>query len=388
PFPRRRGSLRAARCLLLVRVVCGARRRVRRRGSPAGSVAADDVERLVQDAAQVRDRGLADPAGFADDVADPVGEVVQDPFEPAACGAVLRPFGPDPAEGVGELLPLAVPRKPVLALPVPALLLLVSGPAPDVVGTGLRALLPLRAAPPRVLGGGLPLFAQVADGVADVALDRLGDVPHRFGDLPFQVFEVPFPFPQFCAALVGEPVDLAPVDLFVGHEPFLFEAGQARVDGSGRRRVDPQEPVPQQADDLVAVPGAFVQQFQQVQAESAVAEDGGHASPFGIAAGVSAARRSSEVAPETVVVVIVAGSIPGPIVPLSRVNPRVLCRSRPNAESRRPVAERSSTVAEVSAGTRSAISPEMLPRVTRAAGARSMSARSSPEAVLADSSES
>jgi len=53
--------------------------------------------------------------------------------------------------------------------------------------------------------------------------------------------------------------------------PF-FEPGQPRVDRPGGGRVHAHEPVAQQPDDLVAVPGLLIEQPQQVQPEAAMAE--------------------------------------------------------------------------------------------------------------------
>src|SRR5690606_4148460 len=152
--------------------------------------------------------------------------------------------------------------------------------------------------------------------------------------------------------------------------------------------VHPHEAVPQQADDLVAVLGALVQELEQVEPEPAVAEDGAHEFPSGSEAGASAGRRSRETAPDTVVTLMEAGSMPLPILPFIRLRPGRSCRSRPNWESRVPVAERSSAVAEVSEGRRRATSPEMLASRTRAESARSTSARSWAEAVLAENAAS
>src|SRR5690606_38243074 len=145
----------------------------------------------------------------------------------------------DPAEAVRELLPLAAPLaaplEAVLAFPaVPSAVLaalpLPGGPAPDVTGlpgfSGLPGLLLFGADAPGALGRVLQLLPQVADGVADVALHGLRDVADRLGDLPFQVLQVPAAVAQFGTALVGEPVDLASVDLLVGDQPLLLQAGE------------------------------------------------------------------------------------------------------------------------------------------------------------------
>src|SRR5690606_28129955 len=231
----------------------------RRGGAPAGGVAPDDLDRVVQDAAQVAGGGLADVARLADHVADPVGEVVQRLVELGPL-AVLRappraaPAGAPPAEALPVLLPPAAePARAAAAAALAGVL-----PLALALPAGGGALLPLlflllgapglRAAGAAAAGGGeLELLAERADGVADVLLDRAGDVAHRLGELALQVVQVGAAVVQLLAAAVGEPVDLAAVHLLVGDQALLLQAGQARVDGPGRGRVHPHEAVPQQA---------------------------------------------------------------------------------------------------------------------------------------------
>src|SRR4051812_32918990 len=76
---------------------------------------------------------------------------------------------------------------------------------------------------------------------------------------------------------VGEPVDLAPLVLPVLDEPLRFQPREPRVDGPGRRRVEPEETVLERADHVVPVTGTVLEQPQQVEPELAVAEDRAHA---------------------------------------------------------------------------------------------------------------
>src|SRR6185437_12324764 len=151
-----------------------------------------------------------------------------------------------------------------------------------IAGVRVVALRPPTAPPVAAEVPGRPgdLLAQAANGVPHILGDLARDVPHRLRQFLFQLGQVVEPGLDLLAALVGDPVDLAPVDLVVGDQAVLLEPGQPRVDGAGGGRVDTHEAILEQADDLVAVPRRLIEQLQQVQPEPAVPEDGAHcASP-------------------------------------------------------------------------------------------------------------
>src|SRR5207302_5170148 len=80
------------------------------------------------------------------------------------------------------------------------------------------------------------------------------------------------PAAQFLTARIGNAVDLAALNLVVCDQALFFQPGQPGVDRAGGGRVHAHEPVAQQPDNLVAVPGLLVEQPEQVQPEAAVAE--------------------------------------------------------------------------------------------------------------------
>ncbi len=103
------------------------------------------------------------------------------------------------------------------------------------------------------------------------------EVVHGGPDVAFQLGDLAGPGGQLGAARVGDLVDLAPAGGRVPHLTLGLHPRQARVDRAGAGRVVPVEPVLQQADQLVAVLGAVVEQLEQVEPQPPVAEDGGHA---------------------------------------------------------------------------------------------------------------
>ncbi len=110
------------------------------------------------------------------------------------------------------------------------------------------------------------LLAETADGLPNVLLDLTDDVADRRGQLLLQLLELVAAAAQFLAACLGDPVDLAAVLLVVGDEALFLKPGQPGIDRARRRGVHAHEPVPQQPDDLVAVPRLLIEQPQQVQA--------------------------------------------------------------------------------------------------------------------------
>ena len=113
---------------------------------------------------------------------------------------------------------------------------------------------------------------------------------------------------------VGDLVDgLAAVD-GLGDEALLFELREARVDRAGAGRVRPAGAVRERLHDVVAVAGALVEQVQQVEAQVAMGEDGGHdhsssvpsvsavpavSAVSAVSDAATAARRSTVTSPET-----------------------------------------------------------------------------------------
>jgi hypothetical protein len=98
-------------------------------------------------------------------------------------------------------------------------------------------------------------LAQVAHGLPDVLGDLTGNIPDRRGDLVLELAEVIGAVAEFLPALVGDPVDLAPVGFVVGDQALFLEPGQPRVDGPGGGGVDAHEPVLEQPDHLIPVAG-------------------------------------------------------------------------------------------------------------------------------------
>src|SRR5262249_24303905 len=114
------------------------------------------------------------------------------------------------------------------------------------------------------------------DGLTDIDGDLLGHVAERLGQLILEVGEAAEPGPDLLPALVRDAVDLLAVDFLVRDQALFLEPGKPRVDSAGRRGVDAHEPVLQQADDLVAVPGRLIEELEQVQPELAMSENWAH----------------------------------------------------------------------------------------------------------------
>jgi hypothetical protein len=121
-------------------------------------------------------------------------------------------------------------------------------------------------------------FAQAADGVPDVAADLQRDPASGRGQLILKLAQLIDPAPQLLSALLGDPVDLLAFHLVAGDQSLFLQPGQPGVDRPGRRRIDAEEPVLQQPDHLVAVPWRLVEQLEQIQPQSAVAEHRTHRS--------------------------------------------------------------------------------------------------------------
>ena len=138
----------------------------------------------------------------------------------------------------------------------------------------------------RIVAGGLgQLLAQRPDGLPDVLLHPAGELLRGGGELLLQLGQLVHAAFQLLAALVGQRVHLLALDDLVDDEAVGLQPGQPRVDRAGGGRVDPEEPVLQQPDHLVAVPRALLQQLQQVQPQPAVAENRAHVvltSPSGV----------------------------------------------------------------------------------------------------------
>ena len=148
-----------------------------------------------------------------------------------------------------------------------------------LAGAGRSAA--ILAVPPDVPGRPGELLAQAAHRVADVLTDLTRDVADGVSEFLLELGQVIETGPDLLAALLGDPVHLPAVFLVVRDQAVLLEPGQPRVDGARRRRVHAEEPVLQQADDLIAVPGSLVQELQQVEPEPAMAEDRAHEIPPG-----------------------------------------------------------------------------------------------------------
>ena len=137
-----------------------------------------------------------------------------------------------------------------------------------LAGVGGRVL----AHPAGLAGSPGQLLAQAAHGLPDVLPDLADDVADRRGQLLLELVQLVAAAAQFLAPGLGDPVDLASVYLVVGDQALFLQPGQPRVDRARRGRVHAHEPVAQQPDDLVAVPGLLIEQPQQVQPEAAMAE--------------------------------------------------------------------------------------------------------------------
>ena len=130
----------------------------------------------------------------------------------------------------------------------------------------------LPAHPAGLTGRPGQLLAQAAHGLPDVFPDLADDVADRRGQFLLELVELVAAAAQFLAAGLGDPVDLAAVDLVVGDQALFLEPGQPGVDRAGGGRVHAHEPVAQQPDNLVAVPGLLIEEPEQVQPEAAMAE--------------------------------------------------------------------------------------------------------------------
>src|SRR4029453_7368152 len=111
------------------------------------------------------------------------------------------------------------------------------------------------------------LALEVADGAPYPLLYLVRErreVVHGGPDVAFQLGDLAGPGGQLGATRVGDLVDLAPAG---GRVPYLtlgLHPRQTRVDRAGAGRVVAVEPVLEQADQLVAVLGAVVEQLEQV----------------------------------------------------------------------------------------------------------------------------
>ena len=143
--------------------------------------------------------------------------------------------------------------------------------------TGLRGLLAdvrghLPAHPAGLTGRPGQLLAQAAHGLPDVLPDLTDDVADRRGQFLLELVELITAAAQFVAAGFGDPVDLAAIHLVVGDQALFLETGQPGVNRAGGGRVHAHEPVTQQPDYLVAVPGLLIEEPEQVQPEASMAE--------------------------------------------------------------------------------------------------------------------
>jgi hypothetical protein len=172
----------------------------------------------------------------------------------------------------GLLLRLLLGLPPLLTGLVPRLPGLLAG-----VVAGLPGLLAdvgghFLAHPAGLAGRPGQFLAQAAHGLPDVFPDLTYDVADRGGQLFFELVKLVAAAAQFLASGLGDAVDLASVDLVVRDQALFFQPGQPGVNRARGGRVHAHEPVAQQPDDLVAVPGLLVEKPQQVQPEAAMAE--------------------------------------------------------------------------------------------------------------------
>src|SRR6185437_8047146 len=130
----------------------------------------------------------------------------------------------------------------------------------------------LPAHPAGLTGRPGQLLAQAPHGLPDVLPDLTDDVADRRGQFLLELVELITAAAQFVAAGFGDPVDLAAVHLVVGDQALFLETGQPGVNRAGGGRVHAHEPVTQQPDYLVAVPGLLIEEPEQVQPEASMAE--------------------------------------------------------------------------------------------------------------------
>ena len=154
-----------------------------------------------------------------------------------------------------------------------------------------------------VLCGGGEVGAQALHGIAHAAAHFVGDQPHRVGEAGLDALELTGARFDLGVPGGGDRVDRLAAVHRLADETLFFELRQARVDRAGARRVGAAGAVGERLHDVVAVPWALVEEIEQVQAQIAVGEDGGHhhsSSASFAASGVgTVVRRSTVRLPET-----------------------------------------------------------------------------------------
>src|SRR5208282_4030210 len=225
------------------------------------------------------------------------------------------------------------------------------------------------------------LLAEAAHGLPDVFPHLADDVADRRGQFLLELVKLVAPAAQLLAACLGDPVDLAAVYLVVSDQALFLQPGQPGIDRAWRGRVHAHEPVAQQPDNLIAVPGLLVQEPEQVQPEAAVAEYRTQvASPsisFLLSGCSRLARRSSMTRPD--IVVTDACPEPAPRLPLTLRDAGAEVRlSSGNSLRTSPERECIFTWASASAGSLSVTSPDTVVTCIPPSGSRSMSAVTSP----------
>src|SRR5580704_9411496 len=271
------------------------------------------------------------------------------------------------------------------------LLGLLLGFVPGLAGLLAQVRGRVPAGPAGLAGGPGQLLAQAAHGLPDVLPDLAHDVADRGGQLLLELVELVAAAAQLLAAGLGDPVDLAAVHLVVRDQALFLQPGQPRVDRARGGRVDAHEPVTQQPDDLIAVPGLLIEQPEQVQPEASVAEyrtqlaspsisfslSGSRRGPWSAGAFPRPARRSSIARPDMVVTDTLPE--PAPRLPLTECDAGADNRlSSANSLRTSPDTECRFTWASASAGSLRVTSPDTVVTFMPPSGSRSMSAVTSP----------
>src|SRR5262249_46235896 len=146
----------------------------------------------------------------------------------------------------------------------------------------------------------------------------------------------------------------------VRDQPVRLHPGQPGVDRSGRRRVQAEEPVLQQPDQLVPVLGPVGEELEQVQPQPAVAEYGGHRS-YPSSPASAAGRATTLTWPETACAA--SWPTPEPSRPCAERAPgEPVGRTSAKALVIRPLVAESETSRSASLGTRAVIAPEVVER--------------------------